>query len=298
MRLRSPVPRPRWPVTVAVVLGLVLTGCAGEDAGDDASTDARSRRRRWPPTSSSSGATRCWNAWRSASRTPVTPRSSSRACTSGCPASRVAGRWPRTRRSGPDWRSTCRGPTATSAAASDDAPRVGRPVVTLRVTTASDPDPRGSGCSPARDEGWCSGSPTGPAPSSGSGGRSTCGSPTPGGQRRRRTAWSCTERCKRGCWATSPGPSPRWRARSCTACASTPRPARWPTRWRCSAPTGRRREIPVEAYAARCDPHTIGEIKKPYEFLVWVGAPGEEAFAVTPEVGQATKDALRLACAF
>jgi len=56
--------------------------------------------------------------------------------------------------------------------------------------------------------------------------------------------------------------------------------------------------IPVEAYAARCDPHTIGEIKKPYEFLVWISSPGEEAFAITPAVGQGTKDALRKACAF
>jgi hypothetical protein len=56
--------------------------------------------------------------------------------------------------------------------------------------------------------------------------------------------------------------------------------------------------IPVRAYAARCDPHTIGEIKKPYEFLVWVAVPGEEPFAVTPQVGDATKVALRKVCAF
>jgi hypothetical protein len=64
--------------------------------------------------------------------------------------------------------------------------------------------------------------------------------------------------------------------------------------------TSRRREasIPVAAYAARCDGHTIGEIKKPYEFLVWVAASGEEPIAVTPAVGQPTKDALRLACSF
>ncbi len=58
-------------------------------------------------------------------------------------------------------------------------------------------------------------------------------------------------------------------------------------------------EIPVVAYAARCDGHTKGEIKKPYEFLVWVGEPGaEDPLAITPEVGQPTKDALQLACAF
>jgi hypothetical protein len=56
--------------------------------------------------------------------------------------------------------------------------------------------------------------------------------------------------------------------------------------------------IPVETYAARCTPHTIGEIKKPYEFLVWVSAPEGEPVAVTPDVGRATKDALRQACAF
>jgi hypothetical protein len=60
-------------------------------------------------------------------------------------------------------------------------------------------------------------------------------------------------------------------------------------------PTG---SIPVRAYAARCDGHTIGEIKKPYEFLVWVAVPGEEPFAVTPQVGDATKVALRKVCAF
>jgi hypothetical protein len=57
-------------------------------------------------------------------------------------------------------------------------------------------------------------------------------------------------------------------------------------------------DIPVIAYASRCDGHTIGEIKKPYEFLVWVGEPGAEPLAVTPQVGQATKDALRQVCAF
>jgi hypothetical protein len=64
------------------------------------------------------------------------------------------------------------------------------------------------------------------------------------------------------------------------------------------APSSPEARIPVIAYAARCDGHTIGEIKKPYEFLVWVGAPEEEPVAVTPQVGDATKKALRLACAF
>jgi hypothetical protein len=56
--------------------------------------------------------------------------------------------------------------------------------------------------------------------------------------------------------------------------------------------------IPVIAYAARCDGHTIGEIKKPYEFLVWVSQPGGGQIAVTPTVGRATKLALRKVCAF
>jgi hypothetical protein len=57
--------------------------------------------------------------------------------------------------------------------------------------------------------------------------------------------------------------------------------------------------VPVMAYAARCDGHTKGEIKKPFDFLVWVGPPGDDdPVAVTPEVGDATKLALRQVCAF
>lgn len=56
--------------------------------------------------------------------------------------------------------------------------------------------------------------------------------------------------------------------------------------------------VPVVAYAARCDPHTIGEIKKPYEFLVWVsGADGEE-LALTPEVSDRDRAALQRVCTF
>jgi hypothetical protein len=58
-------------------------------------------------------------------------------------------------------------------------------------------------------------------------------------------------------------------------------------------------EIPVLTYADRCDGHVKGEIKKPYEFLVWVGPPGDDQpVAVTPAVGEATKLALRMVCAF
>lgn len=56
--------------------------------------------------------------------------------------------------------------------------------------------------------------------------------------------------------------------------------------------------VPLVAYAARCDPHTIGEIKKPYEFLVWVsGADGEE-LALTPEVTDRDRAALQQVCTF
>jgi hypothetical protein len=57
-------------------------------------------------------------------------------------------------------------------------------------------------------------------------------------------------------------------------------------------------DVPVVVFAARCDPHTIGEIKKPYEFLVWVTTPDGEEIAITPDVGQPTKDALQDVCAF
>jgi len=63
-------------------------------------------------------------------------------------------------------------------------------------------------------------------------------------------------------------------------------------------PSAPEASIPVRAFAARCDGHTIGEIKKPYEFLVWVGAPGGTPVAVTPQVDLPTKDALRKVCAF
>lgn len=56
--------------------------------------------------------------------------------------------------------------------------------------------------------------------------------------------------------------------------------------------------VPVRFFAARCDGHTKGEIKKPYEFLVWVATPDGEEVAVTPTVDQGTKDALRAVCAF
>lgn len=56
--------------------------------------------------------------------------------------------------------------------------------------------------------------------------------------------------------------------------------------------------IPVVVWAARCDAHVKGEIKKPYEFLVWLSEPGEDDLAVTPQLGEPTKAALRHVCAF
>jgi hypothetical protein len=56
--------------------------------------------------------------------------------------------------------------------------------------------------------------------------------------------------------------------------------------------------IPVVANVARCSGHAIGEIKQPYAFLVWVSQPGGKELAVTPTVGDPTKQALRQICAF
>lgn len=63
-------------------------------------------------------------------------------------------------------------------------------------------------------------------------------------------------------------------------------------------PQRRQARIPVEVYAARCDKHTIGEIKKPYEFLVWLTRPGGDPVAITPVTGEPTKRRLRSVCAF
>jgi hypothetical protein len=54
----------------------------------------------------------------------------------------------------------------------------------------------------------------------------------------------------------------------------------------------------VVAYTARCSGHAIGEIKQPYEFLVWVSTPGGGELAVTLTVAERTKLALRQICAF
>ena len=200
----------------------------------------------------------------------------------------------------PGCRSTCPGPTALSSCpVTDAAPDVGPPVVTLRVHTESDPTSRTL--------------------------RLTATDPTKVLQRiadrtcavervNREVAlefgdtWRPERRARR-----SPGP-----ARHAAGAAAHRRAAgghrgagaimyalsrtslrdpfrlRWPS---CRRSGGRSRSrsspMPPAATGTR-----IGEIKKPYEFLVWVARPGEEPVAVTPAIGQPTKDALRLVCAF
>lgn len=63
-------------------------------------------------------------------------------------------------------------------------------------------------------------------------------------------------------------------------------------------PDHRHASIPVIGYASRCDPHVKAEIKKPYEFLVFISGPGRQDVAITPDINEQTKKALRLACAF
>jgi hypothetical protein len=54
--------------------------------------------------------------------------------------------------------------------------------------------------------------------------------------------------------------------------------------------------VPVVVSVARCDGHARGETKKPYEFLVWVAAPGGEEVAVSPVVDDADRAALQAVC--
>jgi len=63
-------------------------------------------------------------------------------------------------------------------------------------------------------------------------------------------------------------------------------------------PARREASIPVRVVAARCDGHTIGEIKKPFAFLVWVGARGKEPVAVTPQVDEVSIGAFKQVCSF
>lgn len=57
-----------------------------------------------------------------------------------------------------------------------------------------------------------------------------------------------------------------------------------------------RAEIPVEVASARCDGHAIGEVKKPYAFLVWVAVPGGEERALTPAVDERSRAAFDRVC--
>ena len=61
-------------------------------------------------------------------------------------------------------------------------------------------------------------------------------------------------------------------------------------------PDERTAAVAVQVSAARCDGHAIGETKKPYAFLVWIGLPGGAEHAVTPPVGPDTVSALQQVC--
>lgn len=54
--------------------------------------------------------------------------------------------------------------------------------------------------------------------------------------------------------------------------------------------------IPVKIFASRCDGHSIGEIKQPYAFLVWLGEAGSEGTAVSLAVYPASIRALQRVC--
>jgi hypothetical protein len=54
--------------------------------------------------------------------------------------------------------------------------------------------------------------------------------------------------------------------------------------------------IPVRLTQARCTGHARGEVKKPYEFLVWLAPPGGEELAVTPPVTDPARVAFERVC--
>jgi hypothetical protein len=54
--------------------------------------------------------------------------------------------------------------------------------------------------------------------------------------------------------------------------------------------------VPVAVSVSRCDGHARAETKKPYEFLVWVAPPGGPEVAVTPVVGASDRLALQAVC--
>jgi hypothetical protein len=54
--------------------------------------------------------------------------------------------------------------------------------------------------------------------------------------------------------------------------------------------------IRVRLTLARCTGHARGEVKRPYEFLVWLAPPGGKELAVTPPVTDAAKIAFERIC--
>ncbi|MBA2768438.1 MAG: hypothetical protein H0U35_04785 [Sporichthyaceae bacterium] len=61
-------------------------------------------------------------------------------------------------------------------------------------------------------------------------------------------------------------------------------------------PQRRTASVPVKVVASRCDGHSIGEVKQPYAFLVWMGEAGSEGTAVQLEVEPASIRALQKVC--
>jgi hypothetical protein len=61
-------------------------------------------------------------------------------------------------------------------------------------------------------------------------------------------------------------------------------------------PARPRASVPVVMRQARCDGHARGEVKKPYQFFVWVGPPGTAGYAIGPAVSDADRAALRAVC--
>lgn len=54
--------------------------------------------------------------------------------------------------------------------------------------------------------------------------------------------------------------------------------------------------VPVSVSVSRCDGHARGETKKPYAFLVWLAPPGGEETAVNPVVDEAARAAFQAVC--
>jgi len=54
--------------------------------------------------------------------------------------------------------------------------------------------------------------------------------------------------------------------------------------------------VPVSVSVSRCDGHARGETKKPYAFLVWLAAPGGEETALNPVVDETARAAFQRVC--